>query len=155
MQNEVSQPSSPTELPLTGYTTYAEEKVLPAIIPVCVEGEILWAYLDAGSGRNFISREAVKKLKLKPAHHESREILTMNGSKVQSIPIFDTSIASLDEKACEEIELTGSRLADFTTVRRRDMNQLKLKYSHTQDKRFYMTGGECKIHVILGDSMYR
>ena len=39
MQNEVS---------LTGYTTYAEEKVLPAIIPVCVEGEILWAYLDTG-----------------------------------------------------------------------------------------------------------
>ena len=78
----------------------------------------------------------MKKLKLKPARHESREILTVNGSKVQSIPIFDTSIVSLDGKACEEIELTGSRLADFTTVRRPDMNQLKLKYSHTQDKRF-------------------
>ena len=79
----------------------------------------------------------------------------MNGSKVQSMPIFDTSIASLDGKACEEIELTGSRLADFTTVRRPDMNQLKLKYSHTQDKRFYMTsGGEYQIHLILGDSMY-
>ena len=140
---------------LTGYTTYAEEKVLPAIIPVCVEGEILWAYLDTGSARNFISREAVKKLKLKPARHESREILTVNGSKVQSMPIFDTSIVSLDGKACEEIELTGSRLADFTTVRRPDMNQLKLKYSHTQDNRFYMTsGGEYQIHVILGDSMY-
>ena len=155
MQNEVSQTSSPTEVSLTGYTTYAEEKVLPAIIPVCVEGEILWAYLDIGSGRNFISREVVKKLKLKPARHESREILTVNGSKVQSMPIFDTSIASLDGKACEEIELTGSRLADFTTVKRPDMNQLKLKYSHTQDKRFYMTsGGEYQIHLILGDSMY-
>ena len=53
-----------------GYTTYAEEKVLPSIIPVCVEGEILWAYLDTGSSRNFISREAVKKLKLKPACRE-------------------------------------------------------------------------------------
>lgn len=97
MQNEVSQTSSPTEVSLTGYTTYAEEKVLPAIIPVCVEGEILWAYLDTGSGRNFISREAVKKLKLKPARHESREILTVNGSKVQSMPIFDTSIVSRRE----------------------------------------------------------
>ena len=48
MQNEVSQTSSDTEVSLTGYTTYAEEKVLPAIIPVCVEGEILWAYLDTG-----------------------------------------------------------------------------------------------------------
>ena len=94
MQNEVLQTSSPTEVSLTGYTTYAEEKVLPAIIPVCIEGEILWAYLDTGSGRNFISREAVKKLKLKPARHESREILTVNGSKVQSMPIFDTSIPS-------------------------------------------------------------
>jgi len=100
---------------------------------------------------------SVKKLKLKPARHESREILTVNGGKVQSVPIFDTSIVSLDGKACEEIELTGSRLADFTTVtvRRPDMNQLKLKYSHTQDKRFYMTsGGEYQIHLILGDSMY-
>ena len=127
MQNEVSQTSSPIEVSLTGYTTYVEEKVLPAIIPVCVEGEILWAYLDTASSRNFISREAVKKLKLKPARHESREILTVNRSKVQSMPIFDTSIVSLDGKACEEIELTGSRLADFTTVRRPDMNQLKLK----------------------------
>ena len=97
----------------------------------------------------------MKKLKLKPARHESREILTVNGSKVQSMPIFDTSIVSLDGKACEEIELTGSRLADFTTVRRPDMNQLKLKYSHTQDKRFYMTsGGEYQIHLIHGESMY-
>ena len=119
---------------LTGYTTYAEEKVLPAIIPVCVEGEILWAYLDTGSGRNFISREAVKKLKLKPARHESRKILTVNGSKVQSMPIFDTSIISLEGKAYEEIKLTGSRLADFTTVRMPDMNQLKLKYSHTRQE---------------------
>ena len=155
MQNEVSQTSSPTEVSLTGYTTYAEEKVLPAIIPVSVEGEILWAYLDTGSSRNFILGEAVKKLKLKPARHVSREILTVNGSKVQSMPIFDTSIVSLDGKACEEIELTGSRLADFTTVRRPDMNQLKHKYLHTQDKRFYMTsGGEYQIHLILGDSMY-
>ena len=99
MQNEVSQTNSPTEVSLTGYTTYAEEKVLPAIIPVCVEGEILWVYLDKGSSRNFISREAVKKLKLKPALHESREILTVNGSKVQPMPIIDTSILSLDGKA--------------------------------------------------------
>ena len=101
------------------------------------------------------SEKVVKKLKLKPARHKSQEILTVNGSKVQSMPIFDTSIVSLDGKACEEIELTGSRLADFTTVRRPDMNQLKLKYSHTQDKRFYMTSeGEYQIHLILGDSMY-
>ena len=97
----------------------------------------------------------MKKLKLKPARHDSREILTVNGSKVQSMPIFDTSIVSLDRNACEEIGLTGSRLADFTTVRRPDMNPLKLKYSHTQDKRFYMTsGGEYQIDLILGDSMY-
>jgi len=54
MHNNVSQTSSPIELSLTGYATYAKEKVLPAIIPVCVEGEILWAYLDTGSARNFI-----------------------------------------------------------------------------------------------------
>ena len=69
------------------------------------------------------------------------------------MPIFDTSIASLDGKAIEAIELTSSRLPDFTTVRRHD--QLKQKYSHTQGKRFYMTStGEYPIHFILGDSTY-
>ena len=113
--------------------------MLPAIIPVSIGGQVLWAYLDTGSGRNFISREAVKLVKLKPTRHETREILTVNGTKVQTMPIFDTHIKSLDGKSCEEVEFTGSKLADFTTVRRPDMNQRKLKYSHTQDKRFYMT----------------
>lgn len=31
MHNNVSQTSSPIEVSLTGYTTYAKEKVLPAI----------------------------------------------------------------------------------------------------------------------------
>ena len=126
----------PYESLLTGYTTYAEEKTLPAIIPVSIEGEVLWAYLDTGSARNFISSKVVKKLKLKQVRHESRDIFTVNGIKLQSMPIFDTSIASLDGKAIEATELTGSRLPDFTTVRRPEMNQLKQKYSHTQDKRF-------------------
>lgn len=52
------------------------------------------------------------------------------------MPIFDAHIKSLDGKSCEEVEFTGSKLADFTTVRRPDMNQMKLKYPHMQDKRF-------------------
>ena len=71
------------------------------------------------------------------------------------MPIFDTHIKSLDGKSCEEVEFTGSKLADFTRVRRPDMNQLKLKYSHTQDKRLYMTStGEHQIQLILGDGVY-
>ena len=64
-------------------------------------------------------------------HHESREIVTVNGTRTQSMPIFQTTIDSLDGKAHEEIELTGSRLPDFTTVRRPDMNEIKKKYTHT------------------------
>ena len=146
--------SSPYGVSLTGYTNYAEEKVLPAIIPISIKGQVLWAYLDTGSGRNFISREAVKLLKLKPTGHKTCEILTVNGTKVQSMPIFDAHIKSLDGKSCE-VEFTGSKLADFTIVRRPDMNQMKWKYQHTQDKRFYMTSsGEHQIHLILGDGIY-
>ena len=82
--------SNPDGVSLTVYSNYAEEKVLPAIIPVSIGGQVLWAYLDTGSGRNFISREAVKLVKLKPRRHETREILTVNGTKVQTMPIFDT-----------------------------------------------------------------
>ena len=76
--------SSPNGVSLTGYTNYAEEKVLPAIIPVSIKGQVLWAYLDTGSGRNFISREAVKLLKLKPTGHETRKICQWNQSPVHA-----------------------------------------------------------------------
>lgn len=46
---------------LTGYTSVTEEPTLPAIIPVQPNGEVFWAFLDTGSGRNFISREAAKR----------------------------------------------------------------------------------------------
>ena len=41
--------------------------------------------------------------------------------------------ALLDGKEHEQIELTGSKRSDFTTARRPDMNELKMKYTHTQD----------------------
>ena len=140
---------------LTGFSIVTEEKSLPAIIPVNIDGHTLWAYLDTGAGRNFISREAVKKLGLNPTHHESREIVSVSGTSIQSMPIFQTTITSLDGKVREEIEMAGSKLQDFTTVKRPDMNEVKMKYTHTQDKRFYMNPkGEYPIHLILGDSTY-
>lgn len=33
-------------------------------------------------------------------------------------------------------------MADFTTVRRLTVRELKTKYEHTQDKQFYMTTNE-------------
>ena len=38
----------------------------------------------------------------------------------------------------KKFKFAGSKLADFVTVRRPDMNQLKWNYSHVQDKSFYM-----------------
>ena len=71
------------------------------------------------------------------------------------MPIFNLVIESLDGKASEKIQLTGTKLRDFTTVRRPDINQLKEQYEHTKDKRFYkQIGNEYPIHVILGDSTY-
>ena len=70
----------------TGYIPTTEEKSLPAIIPLKIEGVILWVYLDTGSGRNFISSDAVENLKLNPTRHESRHIVTVNSVKKQSLP---------------------------------------------------------------------
>ena len=140
---------------LTSYSPSVEEWSLPAIIPVKIKGEIFWAYLDTGAGRNFITSEAIKRLNLKPEHHEVRQILTVNGTKRQSMPIFNLSIESLDGKTSEEIEVTGTKLRDFTTVRRPDISKLKEQYEHTKDKRFYkQIGDEYPIHVIIGDSTY-
>lgn len=65
----------------------SEDRSLPAIIPLEVQGVTLWAYLDTGSGRNFISKEAIKKLNLKPSRHETRRIVAINGVQRHSVPI--------------------------------------------------------------------
>jgi hypothetical protein len=61
-----------------------------------VDGEVFWTFLDTGSGRNFISKAAVKKLQVSAARHESKEIITINRTKRQSMPIYNEIIESLD-----------------------------------------------------------
>jgi hypothetical protein len=139
----------------TGYTSPVEGQTLPPMIPINIKGRTLWAYLDSGSSRNFISSEAVRELKLTPVRHETREIVTLSGTTKQSMPIFEVTIASLDGQANETIELTGSKMPDFTTIRRPNLINLKSKYEHVADKKFYMThGDEYQMHVIIGDSTY-
>ena len=71
------------------------------------------------------------------------------------MPIFKVRLDSLDHRTSEQIEITGSEIADFTTVRRPTVRELKAKYEHARDKKFYMTADEeYPIHVILGDSTY-
>ena len=59
---------------LNAYAPSDGEESLPAIIPVKVQGETLWAYLDTGSGRNFISHEAIQRLKLTLMREEHAEL---------------------------------------------------------------------------------
>ena len=110
---------------LTSYSPSADEWSLPAIIPVKIKGETFWAHLGTGAGRNFVTSEAATRLNLKAERREVREILTVNGSKRKSMPIFNLVIESLDGRASEKIQLTGTKLRDVTTVRRPDINQLK------------------------------
>lgn len=63
-----------------------EDQSLPVIIPPKIQEINLWAHFDTDSRRNFISREAVEKLNLKPPNHESRQIVTINGVQKQSLP---------------------------------------------------------------------
>ena len=138
---------------LTGFTPSIDEPTLPAIILVKLKGEVFWAFLDTGSGRNFISREAAKKLNCDLCAMRQKRLLQLIIRLSNQCPF---SIESLDGNAREEIELTGYKLNDFTTVRRPDMKKLKYKYEHTKDKRFYMSpeGKYPAIHMILGDKTY-
>ena len=140
---------------LSGYTPSVEEKSLPAIVPLKIWGTTFWVYLDTGSGRHFISKEAANKLKLNPISLETRYIVTVNGTKKQSMPVYDLTINSIDSKAKEKTEITGSKLADFTTIKRPTLTDLKEKFQHVQGKMFYRTTSEeYQIHVILGDATY-
>ena len=86
------------------------DTTLPPIFPVSIKEVTLWAYLDTGSGRNFISQDAIAKLKLFPLYHETRHIVTVTGFKKQSMPIFNVEFASLDGAAKEEIEVTLTKI---------------------------------------------
>ena len=140
---------------LTGFSPSKEEKSLPAIIPIKIKGTTFWAYLDSGSGRNFVSKDAIDKLKLKPKGHETRHILTVTGTKKQSMPIFNVTVESVDGKESKRVELTGTKMVDFTTVRQPTIAEVKEKYPHVREKIFYRTANEeYPIHMILGDAFY-
>ena len=103
----------------------------------------------------IISQDAIAKLKLPPVYHETRHIVTVSGSKRQSMSVFNVEIASLDGNAKEKIEVTGTRMPNFTTIKRPDMNKLKQKFNHTRDKRFYMqTDHKYPVHLITGDNTF-
>ena len=140
---------------LNGYSPSSEEKSLPAIVPLKIKGKTFWAYLDTGSGRNFISKTAVQQLRLSPQHHETRNILTVNGSKRKSMPVFNVTINSVDGRASENVEIMGTDIPDFTTVKRPTFTELKVKYGNVRGKTFYrLEREEYPIHVILGDATY-
>ena len=120
-----------------------------------IQGVTFWAYLNTGSGRNFVSKEAINKLRLKPKRHDRRHILTVNGTKEQSMPVFAATIESADGSVSKSIELTGSKMSDFNTVRRPTIAEVKEKYPHVRGKTFYRTANEeYPIYVILGDAVY-
>ena len=55
----------------------------------------------------------------------------------------------------KKIEISGSKLADFTTIKRPTLMELKAKYEHLREKQFYRTSSEeYLIHLILGDATY-
>eukprot|EP00795_Rhopilema_esculentum_P006372 gene6372-biopygen7981 len=138
----------------TGFTPSVEE-TLPPILPLRIDGKVIWAFLDTGSGRNFISKDALMMLKSKPERYETKDVTTINGTARKAMPIFQMTIESLDKKAREHIEVAGVEMHDFTTVKRPDLRKLKQQFRHTKDKEFYITAsGEHKIHMIIGDKTY-
>ena len=81
--------------------------------------------------------------------------MTVNGTKKQALPIYKVVVKSVNNKASEEIEVTGANLRDFTTITRPDLKELKTMYKHTRDKAYYMTSSrKYTIHLILGDKFY-
>ena len=65
------------------------------------------------------------------------------------MPIFNMTIKSADDKAKENIEVTGLEIKDLTTIK------LKKKFDHTKNKEFFLTEtGNHTIHRILGDKTF-
>ena len=68
---------------------------------------------------------------------------------------FCVAIVPTDDEVSEKIEINGSKLADFTIIKRPTLMELKVKYEHLRGKMFYRTSSEeYPNHLILGDSTY-
>ena len=52
-----------------------EEKTLPAMVPLKLQGETFWEHLDTGAGRDFIYKDAAKTFK--PIRYEARHSVTV------------------------------------------------------------------------------
>ena len=76
---------------LNGYHTSFEEKVTAGNSPIETQRDHI-----LGVSRHRIGEElnlkAINRLGLKPASHESRQIVTVNGTKKQSLPVFTEKI---------------------------------------------------------------
>ena len=71
------------------------------------------------------------------------------------MPIYSQYIDSIDGQTREKIEFSGSKMRDFTVIKRPNLREVKLKYDHTKDKQFYMrVDNEYPIEIILGDNTY-
>ena len=139
---------------LTGFTPSVEE-TLPPILPVRIEGKVIWGFPYTGSGRNFTSKNATRMLKSKLGRYMTRVVTTINGTRRKAMPIFNVNIESLDKEAREGIEIAGAEMNDFTAMRRPDLRRLKQQFAHTKDKEFYLTAsGEHQIQMIIGDKKY-
>ena len=88
--NETETPLSSNAV-LNGYTPSFEEKSLPANSPIETQRDHI-----LGVSRHRIGEElnlkAINRLGLKPPRHESRQIVTVNGTKKQSLPVFSEKI---------------------------------------------------------------
>ena len=65
-------------------------------------------------------------LKLRPIRYE-RSILTVNGTRKQSMPVYKVTLNSVNKKEAEEIEVTGANLKDFITITRPNLRELQAK----------------------------
>ena len=101
-------------------------------------------------GRNkFISKEEINRLRLKPVHYESPQIVTVNGTKKQSLPVFSKTIDSVDDKVSEKIQIT--------IIKTPTLIKLKEKYEHLRGKIFNRTSSEehpMQFTSLLGDDTY-
>ena len=52
------------------------------------------------------------------------------------MPVFNVTINSVDGRASENVEIMGTDIPDFTTVKRRTFTQLKKKYENIRGKTY-------------------
>ena len=132
-------------------TGYEGQTIHPTVV-VNVGKYKVRPLLDTGAGSSYASSKLIKYLKLEPNDCEPKNIETMTGSVHQNLPLFYTTLYSINGRSSLDIKLYKLERKVLTVQQNPRISVLKRKFKHLEKLHFHNEDDydDHKIQLIIG-----